>query len=83
MSANDPRSDAEFLARAQRRRDSAWTRLIQREEADRDDPDEAVSTASERLALVDTLTLLSLRETNHGTEPRLQRSVARLLKRRR
>lgn len=80
---DDLAPDSDFRARAQRRRDSAWARLVPRDEADSDDPDELASNASERLALVDELTFLVIQGTPNGTQPRLQRSVARVLKRRR
>jgi hypothetical protein len=67
------------------RRAGAWVRVVNRSDmrADEpDDPDEAVSSASERLALVDTLMLIAVRNgASDGTEPRLQRSVSRVLKR--
>jgi hypothetical protein len=75
--------DQAFLARAQRRRESAWIRVVPRGEADEDDPDDAASSSSQRLALVDALSLLMIAEQGpNGTQPRLQRSVARVLKRR-
>jgi hypothetical protein len=79
--------DEEFEARAERRRAVAWTRVMKRSNivADEpDDPDETRSTASDRVALVDTLMLIAARNgVMDGTEPRLQRSVARVIKRRR
>jgi hypothetical protein len=79
--------DEEFQARAERRRVAAWARVVNRSatsEDEPDDPDEAAATASERVALVDTLMLVSLRNgASDGIEPRLQRSVSRVVKRRR
>jgi hypothetical protein len=79
--------DEEFQARAERRRVAAWARVVNRSvtsEDEPDDPDEAAVTASERVALVDTLMLVSLRNgASDGIEPRLQRSVSRVVKRRR
>jgi hypothetical protein len=76
--------DEAFLARARHRRLTAWARVVPLAEADCDDPDDLALTLAERVALVDTLTNLALRDTvTDGTQPRLQRSVARVLKRRR
>jgi hypothetical protein len=85
--ASDVTFDEEFQARAERRRAAAWARIVNRSAAsadEPDDPDEAASSASERVALVDTLMLISVRNgASDGTEPRLQRSVSRVVKRRR
>jgi ABC-type uncharacterized transport system YnjBCD ATPase subunit len=76
--------DDEFKARAERRRVTAWTRVVRLAEADDDDPDDVASTASERVALVDTLMSTARWDaTNGATEQRLQRSVAHVIKRRR
>jgi hypothetical protein len=76
----DPHSDGGFQIRAKQRRERAWVRFVPRHNADDDDPDDPLSTPADRVALVDTLTLLSLRLAEpNGTEPRLQRSAARLL----
>jgi len=84
MGSTEVPIDDAFLVRAQQRRESAWSRVVARSRGDEDDPDDVASTAAERVALVDTLMLLLLRnETPDGIEPRLQRSVARVLKRRR
>jgi len=83
--AGDATFDEEFQARAERRRVTAWTRVVNRSatEDEPDDPDETASTASERVALVDTLMLISARSgASDGIEPRLQRSIARVIKRR-
>ena len=76
--------DEDFKARAERRRATAWTRVVRLHEADEDDRDDIASTASERVALVDTLMSIARWDVNSGaTERRLQRSVARVIKRRR
>jgi len=82
--------DEEFRARAERRRAAAWGRVVHRSQTrtdepdEPDEPDEAASSASERVALVDTLMFIALRNgAKDGAEPRLQRSVASVIKRKR
>ena len=82
MSASDEAFDRDFHERAEERKRSAWARVVPLAEADNDDPDDDAATPSDRLALVDTLMILTLRETiPDGTVPRLQRSVVRVFKR--
>jgi len=63
--------------RAERRRATAWTRVL-RGTAEVDDLDEAASTASERFALVDHLLAMTLEEVRDPAQRRLQRSLTRI-----
>jgi hypothetical protein len=78
--------DVAARRRAEHRRHFAWTRRLSRTEAaEADDFADEHLTASERLALVDTLMLEALvwRGQYDGGIPRLRRSVARVQRRRR
>lgn len=76
--------DDGFNERAARRRATAWARIVSKDAAGEDDPDDVKASASERVALVDTLSLMALRNgLPDGIEPRLQRSAARVFRRRR
>ena len=82
MEPNDEVHDAAFHDRARRRLASSWARVIDRSQNDDPDPDDLASSEADRVALVDTLTLIALRtELPDGIEPRLQRSIVRVYKR--
>jgi len=76
--------DDGLAERAARRRLTAWTHLGRLSDESSDDPDESAATPDERVALVDVLTMMALRDgAPDGQLPRLRRSATLLYRRER